>query len=216
MTMRTIDLGTKTRSALAHRERARRSRRHARRRRPARDLDGRLRGAHAQPRRRRSPSSPTSSQHPTFPASEVEREKKRQIDMLAQQEKDPGAIAARLRGILAFGADHPYGWPAQGFTADHRGADAPAARRLPRGALEAGQLGARLRRPDLAQGRDRAGAPALRRLDRRRRRRGVDAGAEAGAGRAPLPRTTARTRRRPWSCSSCRRRSARPPTTTRS
>ena len=55
-------------------------------------------------------------QRPIFPASEVEREKKRQIDGLQQGEKDPGAIAARLRGILAFGVDHPYGWPAQGFT----------------------------------------------------------------------------------------------------
>ena len=55
-------------------------------------------------------------QHPTFPAAEVEREKRRQIDQLLQQEKDPGAIAGRLRGILAFGTDHPYGWPAQGFT----------------------------------------------------------------------------------------------------
>jgi zinc protease len=54
-------------------------------------------------------------QHPIFPASEVEREKKRQIDSLLQGEKDPGTIAARLRGILAFGVDHPYGWPAQGF-----------------------------------------------------------------------------------------------------
>jgi zinc protease len=55
-------------------------------------------------------------QHPSFPASEVEREKKRQIDDLLQGEKDPGTVAARLRGILAFGVDHPYGWPAQGFT----------------------------------------------------------------------------------------------------
>jgi zinc protease len=54
-------------------------------------------------------------QHPTFPAGEVDREKKRQIDMLVQQEKDPGTTAARLRGILAYGADHPYGWPAQGY-----------------------------------------------------------------------------------------------------
>jgi zinc protease len=52
---------------------------------------------------------------PTFPAAEVEREKARHIDALEQQEKQPNGVAARLRGILAFGADHPYGWPAQGF-----------------------------------------------------------------------------------------------------
>jgi zinc protease len=55
-------------------------------------------------------------QHPSFPAAEVEREKKRQIDALEQQQQNPNAIAARLRGLLAFGIDHPYGWPVQGFT----------------------------------------------------------------------------------------------------
>jgi len=54
-------------------------------------------------------------QHPTFPAAEVDREKKRQIDTLVQQEKDPGVTAGRLRNLLAYGADHPYGWPAQGY-----------------------------------------------------------------------------------------------------
>ena len=66
--------------------------------------------------------------------------------MLAQQEKNPGALAARLRGILAFGADHPYGWPAQGFPGPSS-AHATAARRLPRGALPAGQLADHVRRP---------------------------------------------------------------------
>ena len=51
----------------------------------------------------------------TFPASEVEREKKRQVDALLQQEKNGNAIANRLRNILAFGADHPYGHPSQGL-----------------------------------------------------------------------------------------------------
>jgi zinc protease len=54
-------------------------------------------------------------QHATFPAAEVDREKKRQIDMLVQQEKDPGTTAARLRNLLVYGGDHPYGWPAQGY-----------------------------------------------------------------------------------------------------
>jgi zinc protease len=54
-------------------------------------------------------------QHATFPASEVDREKKRQVDALRQQEKNGGAIASRVRAILAFGADHPYGHPAQGL-----------------------------------------------------------------------------------------------------
>ena len=115
MTMRTIDLGTKTRSALAIES-------------ALGDLGVTLDGGVQREistvgfevlTRNLGPAFAILAdvvQRPTFPASEVEREKKRQIDMLAQQEKDPGAIAGRLRGILAFGADHPYGWPAQGFT----------------------------------------------------------------------------------------------------
>jgi zinc protease len=55
-------------------------------------------------------------QHASFPDAEVAREKKRQLDALAQQDKSPDAVAARVRAILAFGADHPYGRPAQGTT----------------------------------------------------------------------------------------------------
>jgi zinc protease len=51
----------------------------------------------------------------TFPDAEVEREKKRQLDQLAQIEKNGGAVASRVRGILAYGADHPYGRAAQGL-----------------------------------------------------------------------------------------------------
>jgi zinc protease len=54
-------------------------------------------------------------QNATFPETEVDREKKRQLDSLAQLEKNGGAVASRVRGILTFGADHPYGHPAQGF-----------------------------------------------------------------------------------------------------
>ena len=55
--------------------------------------------------------------NPVFPAAEVDREKKRQLDALAQQSKNPNAIASRVRAMLAFGADHPYGRPAQGLSA---------------------------------------------------------------------------------------------------
>lgn len=50
-----------------------------------------------------------------FPSEEVEREKKRHLDALAQQSNNPGAVAARIRPMLAFGADHPYGRPGQGL-----------------------------------------------------------------------------------------------------
>jgi zinc protease len=53
--------------------------------------------------------------NPEFPASEVDREKKRHLDALAQQNNNPNAIASRVRAMLAFGADHPYGRASQGL-----------------------------------------------------------------------------------------------------
>ena len=51
----------------------------------------------------------------SYPASEFDREKKRHLDTLAQQEKNANAVGARVRSMLAFGPDHPYGHPAQGL-----------------------------------------------------------------------------------------------------
>ena len=51
----------------------------------------------------------------SYPASEFDREKKRHLDALAQQDKNANAVGARVRSMLAFGPDHPYGRPAQGF-----------------------------------------------------------------------------------------------------
>ncbi|HEX9690240.1 MAG TPA: pitrilysin family protein [Thermoanaerobaculia bacterium] len=53
--------------------------------------------------------------NPVYPESEVEREKKRHLDALAQQSKNANAVAGRVRSMLAFGADHPYGRPVQGL-----------------------------------------------------------------------------------------------------
>ncbi|MFB3910399.1 MAG: M16 family metallopeptidase [Candidatus Eisenbacteria bacterium] len=52
---------------------------------------------------------------PTYPDLEVERERKLQLDELEQVEKDPGALAARLRPMAAFGPSHPYSRPTIGF-----------------------------------------------------------------------------------------------------
>jgi zinc protease len=54
-------------------------------------------------------------QHPTFPEDEIAREKKRQLDAIAQQDRNPNALAARIQPMLAFGKDHPYGRPVQGL-----------------------------------------------------------------------------------------------------
>ena len=53
--------------------------------------------------------------NPVFPAEEVERERKRILDGLAQDAKNASAIAARVRPMLVFGREHPYGRPAKGL-----------------------------------------------------------------------------------------------------
>jgi zinc protease len=55
--------------------------------------------------------------NPTFPAAEVDRERKRQLDALAQLARNPTAVAQRAAAMLAFGAEHPYGRPELGLPA---------------------------------------------------------------------------------------------------
>jgi zinc protease len=55
------------------------------------------------------------ARNPTFPADEVEREKKNHLDALGQQAKNANAIAGRVRAMLAFGPEHPYGRAVQGL-----------------------------------------------------------------------------------------------------
>ena len=55
------------------------------------------------------------ARNPQFPKDEVDRERKRELDALAQVEKSPNRLASRVRDILAYGAEHPYGSPAQGL-----------------------------------------------------------------------------------------------------
>jgi zinc protease len=54
---------------------------------------------------------------PSFPQDEVDREKKKRLDALAQAENEPNAIARRVGQMLAFGQGHPYGHPTAGFPA---------------------------------------------------------------------------------------------------
>ena len=54
--------------------------------------------------------------NPTYPAAEIEREKKITLDAIAQQLNNPNAIANRVRNIVMFGLTHPYGRPGFGFT----------------------------------------------------------------------------------------------------
>jgi zinc protease len=55
------------------------------------------------------------ARNPSFPQDEVDREKKKRLDALAQAENEPNAIARRVGQILAFGPSHPYGHPTGGF-----------------------------------------------------------------------------------------------------
>jgi len=54
--------------------------------------------------------------NPTYPAAEIEREKKITLDAIAQQLSNPNGIANRVSNMIAFGASHPYGRPGIGFT----------------------------------------------------------------------------------------------------
>jgi zinc protease len=114
MVIRTIDMGTKTRKTLDIEN-------------ALGDLGVTLAGAPGREsstlsfevlKRNLSPALAIVSdvvQNATFPETEVDREKRRQLDALAQQEKNGPAIANRVRGLLAFGADHPYGRPTAGL-----------------------------------------------------------------------------------------------------
>jgi zinc protease len=53
--------------------------------------------------------------NPTFPAAEVDRERKRQLDALSQLARNPTALAQRTAAMLAFGAEHPWGRPELGL-----------------------------------------------------------------------------------------------------
>ncbi len=55
--------------------------------------------------------------NPVFPEEEVDREKKKRLDALAQENNNPNAVAFRVGPMLAFGTDHPYGRPVRGLPA---------------------------------------------------------------------------------------------------
>jgi zinc protease len=54
------------------------------------------------------------AQHPSFPADEIERERKLRLAELAQAETNPNQISARLSPMLEYGRNHPYGHPVSG------------------------------------------------------------------------------------------------------
>ncbi|HVT45203.1 MAG TPA: pitrilysin family protein [Thermoanaerobaculia bacterium] len=51
----------------------------------------------------------------TFPRADFDREKSRHLDGLSQQSNNPTSVAARVRPMLGFGHDHPYGRPMAGL-----------------------------------------------------------------------------------------------------
>jgi zinc protease len=53
----------------------------------------------------------------SFPQDEFAREQKLQLDALSQQSRNANALAARIRPMLAFGVNHPYGRPSGGLPA---------------------------------------------------------------------------------------------------
>ena len=215
LTVTQIDMGTKTRKALeiedalgdlgvgltgaAGRESARVS----------------LRGPEAQPRPGAWRSSPTSSATPAIrPPSSTARRSGTSTPSPSRR-RTPNAVAARVRGLLAFGPEHPYGRPAQGLPSTIEKITREDLAKFHADYWKPGSLGARrLGRRDARRG-DGAGHEVLRRLACRRRAGRRDPAARARPGRQGLRRRSAgrgADRRRP---SSCRRRTGRPPTTTR-
>jgi zinc protease len=55
--------------------------------------------------------------NPSFPATEIDREKKQRLDSLAQESQNANSVAQRVGMMVAFGADHPYGRPLRGLPA---------------------------------------------------------------------------------------------------
>jgi zinc protease len=55
------------------------------------------------------------ARNPSFPADEIDREKKQRLDALSQEAQDPNAVASRVAQMLAFGSNHPYGRPVRGL-----------------------------------------------------------------------------------------------------
>jgi len=55
------------------------------------------------------------ARNPSFPAEEIERERKLRLSGLAQEESQPNAISRRVGPMLTYGPNHPYGRPQDGF-----------------------------------------------------------------------------------------------------
>lgn len=53
--------------------------------------------------------------NPDFPPDEIERQRKRLLDGISQEEADPNSLSARLIPRLFFGPTHPLGHPPSGF-----------------------------------------------------------------------------------------------------
>lgn len=53
--------------------------------------------------------------NPSFSDSELDLQKKRRLDALAQQSSNPYAIAVRIAPMLSYGSEHPYGTPVTGL-----------------------------------------------------------------------------------------------------
>jgi zinc protease len=51
----------------------------------------------------------------SYPESEIAREKNRHLDTLSQQANNPASLASRIRPMIAFGPQHPYGRPLYGL-----------------------------------------------------------------------------------------------------
>ena len=218
LTVATIDMGTKTRQRPRDRGRARRPRHDALGSgAAARALAGRVRGAEAQPALRRSRILADVVRNPTFPASRSSTARRSGTSTRSRSRRRTRtrSAAARARRCSPSARTIPTAGPAQGLPSTVEASRAKTSPRFHDSALEAGQLGARLRRRHHAGRGDRARAQALRQLVGRRGAPPWRSRRRPGRGAGRSISSTGRTRRRRSSRSSCRRRRARRRTTTR-
>jgi zinc protease len=59
------------------------------------------------------------TRHPSFPAEEIERQRKSRLASLVQQRENPGAVATTAMYAALYGPDHPYGHPELGTEASN-------------------------------------------------------------------------------------------------
>ena len=131
-----------------------------------------------------SPSSRTSSSHPTFPEADVQTKRGEIVTLIRQDEDNPAAVSGEAMLTALYGETHPYGWRPRGSVESVETITRTALRRFHARRIRAVHAVARhggRRRPGV---RGRRRPARVRRLARDAWRRRGPAGAGAAVARA--------------------------------